>query len=40
MLNFQVKVTSLTKHLRGLMRKTARQGEGDMSATPPAAPGQ
>jgi len=40
MLNFQVKVTSLTKHLRGLMRKTARQGDGDASASPPAGPGQ
>lgn len=40
MLNFQVKVTSLTKHLRGLMRKTARQSDGDASAGPPAGPGQ
>jgi len=35
MLNFQVKVTSLTKHLRGLMRKTARSDDGDIQVNPP-----
>gem|GEM_PF-2436585 len=35
MLNFQMKVTSLTKHLSGLMRRTARSGEGNGQETTP-----